>query len=253
MPDFLKLVRRVALLAGLLSASIALRGADELQAERLSAACVLATGHLPTTAEITALQENRSVSVSELVARLTRDLAGDPTRRENVAKRAYADCFGVEPSAEQDAPAHGSYATQLSRHLQELAAHREQYAQVVERAYQRVIHREPYAEEVTYWNQYDVVPYALLSAALENWARRNQPGLMVTAGLPTVSVNSLYLTTVRLTPSVAEEVAAALGAPRTQDEIDRARATARTVLSPGGAQLISNGGIAFVAAGRAPD
>jgi hypothetical protein len=65
-----------------------------------------------------------------------------------------------------------------------------------------------------------------------------------------VSVNSLYLAAVRLSPAVADEVAAALGAPRTRDDSDRVRASARTVLSPGGAQLISNGGIAFVAAGR---
>jgi hypothetical protein len=251
MSDFPKLVPRMALLAGLLSAT-ALHGADGLQAERISAAYVLAAGHVPTSDEIAA-EEKSGESVSELVTRLSQSPSGGPANRANVARQAYVDCFGVEPSADDLAHASGNYTAQLNQHLQHLAAHREAYAKVVERAYQRVIRRDPYAEEITYWNRYDVASYALLSAAIENWARRNQPGLMVTSGEPTVSVNSLYLAAVRLSPVVADEVAAALGAPRTRDDSDRVRAIARTVLSPGGAQLISNGAIAFVAAGRVSD
>jgi hypothetical protein len=247
MSDFPKLVPRMALLAGLLSAT-ALHAADGLQAERISAAYVLAAGQLPTSDEIA--EEKSDESVSELVTRLSQSPAGSPANRANVARQAYVDCFGVEPSADDLAHASGNYTAQLNQHLQHLAAHRGEYAKVVERAYQRVIRRDPYAEEITYWNRYDVASYALLSAAIENWARRNQPGLMVTSGEPTVSVNSLYLAAVRLSPVVADEVATALGAPRTRDDSDRVRASARTVLSPGGAQLISNGGIAFVAAGR---
>lgn len=247
MPDFPKLFRQISILAGLFAAASTLSAADGLQTERVSAAYVLVAGRLPTSEEIAAL--NGPTSVSELVTSLSQKLTADSSNREKVAKQAYADCFGVDPSADRLTRANGNYTEQSKQHLQELAAHRDEYAKVVQRAYQRVIRREPYPEEIAYWNRYDVVPYALLSAAIENWGRRNQPGLMVTSGDPTVSINSLYLTAVRLSPAIADEVADALGSPRMRDDVYRVRAPARTVLTPGGAQLISNGGIAFVAAG----
>lgn len=251
MPDYRKFVRRISLLVGLsLLTASALLGSDVLQTERISAAYLLAAGRLPTASETAALEAKSSASVFELLTYLNQSLDSDPAKREKVAKHAYVDCFGTQPSADQLTHARGSYTDQLKQHLQGLAAHREEYAKVVQRAYQRVIRRDPYPEEITYWNKYDVLPYALLSAAIENWARRNQPGLMVTSGEPTVSVNSLYLSAVQLSPMLTDEVADALGSPRVRDDVYRVRSPARTVLTPGGAQLISNGAIALVAAGR---
>jgi len=249
MPDFPKPFRRIAFLAGLLAAAPAVFGAANVQTGRISAAYLLVAGRIPTANEVAALTENSSATVSELVTRVSQNLAADPSNREQVAKQAYVDCFGAEPSVDHLSRATGTYTDQLKQYLQDLATHRDEYAKVVGRAYQRVIPRDAYAEEIAYWNKYDVLPYTLLSAAIENWARRNQPGLMVTSGDPTVSVNSLYLSAVQLSPVVADEVADALGSPRIRDDVYRVHAPARTVFSPGGAQLISNGGIAFVAAG----
>lgn len=253
MPDYLKLVRQTAFLAGLLISATALCGADALQTERISAAYILAAGHLPTAEEVAALRDNTAAPVAKLVTDLSQSLAADPAKRAQIAQQAYVDCFGVEPAADQLDRVKGNYADQLKQRLQGLAAQRDEYAKVLQRAYQRVIRRDAYAEEIAYWNKYDVVPYALLSAAIENWARRNQPGLMVTSGDPTVSVNSLYLSAVQLPPVLADEVADALGSPRMQDDVYRVRSPGRTVLTPGGGQLISNGAIAFVAAGKSAE
>jgi hypothetical protein len=233
--------------------SIALRADDSEHGQRVIAAFVLALGRMPIASEISAVSENTVDSISDLVARLGRQLENDQPQKNVVARRAFLDVFGREPLAGEIDASGESAATYLAAsrgHLRQLAQHRAEYEQVLQRAYRRVVRRDPYAEEVAYWIQYDVIPYALLTAGVEHWARRNQPGLMVTSGRPTVSLNSEFLTSVQLSLPLATEAAVALGTPRTRMESDVACATARNVLAVGAESLVSDGGIPFVAAGR---
>ena len=57
--------------------------------------------------------------------------------------------------------------------------------------------------EIEYWKRQPALSYALLVGCIEDWARRNRPGLMATTGVASVSVNSAYLATIRLSPGVA--------------------------------------------------
>ena len=91
-----------------------------------------------------------------------------------------------------------------------------------------------------------MLPFALLAACIDDWARRNQPGLTVTSGPAAVNINSPYLVTVRLSPGLAEEVRAAAGFERPRNP-----ALGYHVLAPGAGRVASVGGIHFVAAGAA--
>jgi hypothetical protein len=86
----------------------------------------------------------------------------------------------------------------------------------------------------------------MIAACVHDWARRNQPGLTVTAGPASVNVNSPYLTTVRLSPALAAETRAAAGFSR-----PRGASAARGwhVIAPGADEVASVGGIHFAAAG----
>jgi hypothetical protein len=139
----------------------------------------------------------------------------------------------------------------MEQHLHWLSQRPDDYRQVLDRAYQLVVRRGLYDEEVAYWKPRGTLPFLLLVACIEDWARRNQPGLMLTAGVPTVSVNSLYLATVRLSPEVAEEARAAAGLS-TATTSDFVYASNRTVIASGADSLVAGGRIHFVAAG-APD
>jgi beta-glucanase (GH16 family) len=77
-----------------------------------------------------------------------------------------------------------------------------------------------------------------------DWARRNQPGLMFTAGVPSAAVNNPYLATARLSPAVAAEAraAAALGSPSPA-------ALGLHIVAPGATSVASVGGVHFAAAG----
>jgi len=71
---------------------------------------------------------------------------------------------------------------------------------------------------------------------------------MVTTGTPTVSVNSEFLTTVRLSPTVAAEARAAAGLDSAGNAPD-ASAFGRNLVAAGAGELITGGRIHFVAAG----
>jgi hypothetical protein len=123
---------------------------------------------------------------------------------------------------------------------------------VLERVYRLVARRGVYREEIDYWKQHGPLSYAMLVGCVEDWARRNQPGLMITVGTPTISINSNYLVTVRLTPALAEEARAAVGMESLKGhyvEADYVGGTGRNIVAPGAEKIVSSGKIHFVAAG----
>jgi hypothetical protein len=77
---------------------------------------------------------------------------------------------------------------------------------------------------------------------MEDWARRNQPGLMVTSGTPTISINCDYLATVRLSPKVAAEAREGAGLPPAGDG-------GTHVIAAGAGAIVSGGRIHFAMAG----
>ncbi|HTL66359.1 MAG TPA: hypothetical protein VL200_01735 [Lacunisphaera sp.] len=239
----------LALVAGTISAF----AQSDVKEERINAAFLLALGRRPAPSELSQWQGQATGDVASLVAALDRTL--DAATSREVAVRAAADAFGQEPSAAElagGAEGGGDYTARMKAHLQSLAADRAAYAQVVRRAYQLVLGRDPYEVETKYWQDKPVVSFVLLAGCLENWARRNQPGLMVTAGTPTVSAHCRWLSTATLSPAVAAEARSA-GGLQPDGNSNLAAAVGRNVVAVGGGAVASNGGIAFVAAGRPPD
>lgn len=209
----------------------------------VSAASVLVLGRLPLPAELPPV----SASLNDEIGRLRQRVLHEPALRRAMLAQSCRDAFGREASDAElaDPAASPSYTEEMSRHLQVLASHADEFEQVIRRAYQVVIHREPYAEEVAYWKKGGPLTFVLLVGGVDGWARRNQPGLMVTGGVPTLSINCVYLTTVRLS---AAEAAQALSA------FDRgnggaATGSAQHVIAAGGERLATSGGMYFVAAG----
>ncbi|HVT72391.1 MAG TPA: hypothetical protein VHD61_04590 [Lacunisphaera sp.] len=236
----------LALFAGAVSAF----AQSDVKEERINAAFLLALGRRPEPAELSQWRGQATGDVASLVAALDRTI--DPATRRDVAARAAADAFGRDPSPAELAEAAsqgGDYTARMKARLELLSADRAAYAEVVRRAYQLVLGREPYDLETKYWQDKPVLSFVLLAGCVENWARRNQPGLMVTTGTPTVSANSQWLTAVTLSRAVAAEARAA-GGLQPEGNPDLAAAVGRTVIAAGGGGVASNGSIAFVAAGR---
>jgi hypothetical protein len=215
-----------------------------------AAACVVVLGRAPSSAE---LQRDSNGAPADQISRLQQQLQSDAALQHAVVIQSFHDAFGRAPTdAEraESANSHGSYTELMKRHIQWLADHPEEYEQVMHRAYPLVIHRDVYPEEIAYWKKQGTIPFALLVGAIEDWARRNQPGLMATVGTPTVSVNSEYLTTVRLSPSAAAELRAAAELP-VDAAAGQGAKSAHHLIAVGGEKLATGGGIYFVAAGRA--
>jgi hypothetical protein len=222
------------------------------QIERIGASFMLAFGRSPSAAEVGHWAGQGEFSVSALVARHRQQLQGDAAMARATAVRAFQDAFGRAPGAEESASWSGdaiTYTELVRRHLQWLAAHPADYAQVLGRAYQQVIRRDVYAEETDYWKTQDTLSYTLLVGCIEDWARRNQPGLMVTSGTATISVNSSFLSTLRLSPAVAAEARAAAGMVPVS-EAERVANPGRNVIAAGADKVFSSGHIHFVAAGK---
>lgn len=76
----------------------------------------------------------------------------------------------------------------------------------------------------------------LLVGCIEDWARRNQPGLMLTAGTTAASVSCVYLRTRRLSPAVAEEAREAAGLEPPEGHAGR-------IVAAGCEAVVSVGGI----------
>ena len=216
-------------------------------AERIAASCVLALGRPPSSAELAQSTGAGALSVAELIARHRARIAGDPALRRAVADRACRDALGEPLPADEpgeSSPEAVTYSELVQLRLAWLAAHPADYEAVIRRAYRFLLRRDPYPSEAEYWKQRPTLSYALLVACLEDWARRNQPGLMETSGVATVSVNSEFLTALRLSPEVAAEARAAIGLPAA-DTLP----PGHHLVAPGGAGVATAGGIHFAAAG----
>ncbi len=240
------------LLALALAGTVTAFAQSDVKEERINAAFLLALGRPPVPAELSQWKARAPGDVASVVAALDRTL--DVATSREVAIRAAADAFGREPSSAELAKAvdaRADYTGLMKAHLQTLTADRAAFAQVLRGAYQLVLGRDPYEIETKYWQDKPVLSFVMLAGCLENWARRNQPGLMVTAGTPTVSANCRWLRTVALSRAVAAEARAASGL-LPDGNPDLAAAIGRNVIAVGGGAVASNGGIAFVAAGRPP-
>ncbi len=218
---------------------------------RIAATCALMLGRVPSSGELAALPAS-NLTVTDLVVNLRHRLAADSTLRRTVATRAWRDAFGTAPTDDQlalDAAAL-TYSEHVQQHLRWLATHPVDYRSVLDRAYRLVVHRDAFAEEVAYWRQRcpEALPFVLLVGCIDDWARRNQPGLTVTSGVPTVSPNCLHLGVVRLPPADAGELHAAFFPRSNYDAL--AMATGHNLLAPGAAPLVTSGHSHFVAVGR---
>ncbi len=226
---------RLRLLPSLLAFLSAAVAATAAPSESLRAAQLLVLGQDPVSSD-------QEIALGRALEAAESQLRQDPAQRAATAEKAKADAFG---GAAVDAPASSSltYAAQVTDHLAWLAEHPEAYAQVLQQAYRFVINRDVYEEEVAYWTEQPArLSYIMLVACIEDWARRNQPGLMVTAGQPTVSINCEFLATARLSPADAAVAREYLG-------LGEITAPGHHVIAPGAAHLKSGGGIHFVAAG----
>ncbi|WP_415908367.1 hypothetical protein [Oleiharenicola sp. Vm1] len=179
---------------------------------------------------------NVTASPDALVTQIARHrvaLQRDGVLRERTARAAWRDAFGREPDAPElrtEAASPLTYTERMQAHQARLAAQPAEAREVIRRAYALVVHRDAYTEEFDYWRPHGALTFVALVACLEDWARRNQPGLMVTAGTPTVPLRSRFVAIVPLSPAAAAEARAVLAAP----------ATAR-VLAVGAAGLRSAG------------
>jgi hypothetical protein len=215
--------------------------------ERIAASFVLARGRVPTAAELEAWFATPASPFPELLARHRQQVKADEAERRTVAAKARLDAFGLAPGpGAPDLPdAPDTYFEMIRAHLRWLADRPDEYAKVVQRAYRFVLRRDAYAQELDYWKRYSAKPFVLLAACVDDWARRNQPGLTVTSGPAAVNVNSPYLAAVRLSPSAAAEARAAAGFARPRGS---AAALARHVVMAGAEDVTSVGGIHFAAA-----
>ena len=218
--------------------------------ERIAASFVLALGRTPAAAEAMEWAKAGPLPVAGLIGRHREALRHDAAAGRAVAVKAGQDAFGRAPNEEELLRLSDGeiYAEIVQRHLQVLAGSQAEYERVVHRAYQLHLRRDAYGVELDYWRARPVLSFVLLAGCVENWARRNQPGLMATAGVPSVSVNSPYLVTVRLSPEVAAEARAAAGFAG-PGEPALASALGRHIVAPGAGPVASVGGIHFAAAG----
>ncbi len=168
-----------------------------------------------------------------------------PDEKNNVRERAWIDTTGTasDPNSSIDALSYHEYVFELTNRLEKSPS---AYEQVIRRAYPYVIFRDVYDEEIDYWKQFPTMGYATLVGCIEDWARRNQPGLMVTGGNPTISVNCEFLTTLQLAPALADEVRAFLNLPMPDPQLPN------NVIAKGAESVISSGGIHFLLTGT-PD
>lgn len=220
--------------------------------ELLATASMLSYGRPPSAFDLAHAAKGKE-TLSDLVKGNGSRLQNDPVGQREVAMRAWHDAYGRAPvGTEADLrPSGATYTDLLKKHLGRLAANPDEYREVLDRAYQLVIRRDAYPEEVDYWKPYGALPFVLLVGAIENWAQRNQPGLMVTTGTPSISVNSRFNRTIRVSPALANEARVLLGLPVWTD-VARLRDPGRNVVAVGAADIASVGGVHFLVTGGGP-
>lgn len=245
---------RLLIVAGLVCLPASVAAQSPVQEERIAASFVLALGRTPTPDEIQRWSSVDPVPLADDLERHRRQLRGDSAAERSVIVKASQDAFGRAPTEDEaKGPSGGAgiYLDLMRRHLQWLPGHPAEYVQVMHRAYRLLLKRDAYSVEIDYWTRQPALSFALLVGCIEDWARRNRPGLMATTGVASVSINSPYLATVRLSSGVAAEARAAAGLVQAGDA-EQAVALGRTLVAPGAERVASVGGITFVAAG-APD
>ncbi|PTY07153.1 hypothetical protein DB347_07525 [Opitutaceae bacterium EW11] len=221
----------------------------QLDEQRSAAASLLALGRVSSAA--TPPATDVKATVAERIALHRKQLAADSALHRATVDKAFADTLGRAPT-EQERQASASpvrtYSELVAAELKRLADDPAAYSRLIHRAYRRIAGRDAYDAEIAYWNRHDRLPFALLLAAVQNWARRNQPGLTVTSGTAIVSPNSDYLCAVPLSPAVADEARVALGFV-SADSIPTPTAYGKNVVGSGAGQLVTDGHIAFAYAG----
>ena len=252
-PPFLVLAAALVLSAATIFA--AQIPASPLQQERVAAAHLIALGRAATPAEIEQGVKQGELTVAALVAHHQAQLKSNAALQHATALKAFTDAFGRVPTSaeltDSNGAGNGVYSALVKHHTEWLSQHPAEYKEVLNRAYEKVIRRGVYDEEVNYWKPHGTLPFVLLVGCIDHWGRRNQPGLMVTAGTPTLSATSVYLTTVRVSPAIAEEARAVVGLP-TATATDFTYASNRTVIASGAENIVAGGRIHFVVSG-APD
>ncbi len=220
--------------------------------QRIEAAYALVLGRAPTAADTGYWQGQPPISAADLVAQLRARLKADPALNRATVIRACEDAFGREPSAaEIAAPEAGrTYTELMDQHIHALGSKPDEYQRTMDRAYRFVIGRGVYPGEIAYWKRQGAIPYVLLVGCVEDWARRNAPGLMETGGLATISPNSRFLTVIRLTAATAAEARAANGIVP-PDGADRAEGFGYNLVAPGSDHILTDGQMHFAAVGRA--
>jgi len=244
-------IRISLLFAALVSLSAEVSAQPNLNEERIGAAFVLVLGRAPSAGELNSWNKTEQLSMSDLISGLQQQLQNDPGAKRATLTKACEDAFGREPRDTEINVRSGdnrTYTELMKEHVHWLTEHQADYERVIERAYQRVLHRSAYPGEIVYWRKHDTLPYSLLAASVNHWARRNAPGLMETGGLTAVSMNDNYLTTIRLSPEVATEARAAIGLAHVGDAA-LADAAGHNLVAVGAENIVTDGHINFAAAG----
>jgi hypothetical protein len=232
-----------SLLAALWLAPRAMAEAAPEPSERQLAAHVLAFGVAPESPEPAPAR----ATIASLLEQHRTRLQADGAARAAVRQRAWRDAFGRDPRADElrETPSPAlTYAEWMQRHVTRLGSDAAANLETLRRAYLAVVRREPYPEEIGYWRPEGALPFVVLVACLEDWARRNQPGLMVTAGEPTISPQSRLVRTHALSPAVAAEARAAGGLAAADP------AAPRRILVAGADRIVAQGGVHLLVVGR---
>lgn len=244
----MKLPRHPGLFLALLALAVPAFAQNPAQAEIISASTMIALGRPAGAAEL-GNPAFASKSLPDLIAAHRESLKADPALNQRVSEQARWDVTGTK--AGSAGKAGGTYAELMQTGIAALAANPKEYHQVINRAYQLVIRRDAYPEEIEYWQRYGTLPYVVLVGAIENWAFRNQPGLMVTTGTPSIAINSRFLRTQRLSLAVANEARTVLGLPVWTD-VARQHSPGRNIVAVGAKDIESVGGVHFLLAGGGP-
>lgn len=228
------------------AAAVSVQAACAAEVDRAMAAELVAYGRCATLEERSTWGARDGRALPEMFDAARRKLRDDATERRATFARAYSDVFGAAASeAEVDAASARFYSEHTSVLLAALTARPDEYRRVIERAYEAALGRAPFAEEYGYWAEFRPLPYVLLVGCVENWARRNAPGLMATTGVPTIGADAAQPAVFRLAPALAAEVRRVLGQPLASLDL----AAGRTVIGTGAEAIVSVGGVHVLVVG----
>lgn len=242
-----------ALLAALFLSPVFAFAQAATQEEIISASCLIAFGRPAEPGELNDARLTNKTLV-QLVAGHREALRNDPESQRLVAGQAHLHARGVAAPAKSDSISSApglTYAEHMKQQIDWLGQHPDTYREVINRAYQLVIRRDAYPEEIAYWKPYGTLPYVVLVGAIENWAFRNQPGLMVTTGTPSIALSSRFLRTQRVPLALANEARELLGLPVWTD-VARQHSPGRNIVAVGAKDIESVGGVHFLLAGGGP-